>query len=322
MSNEFFRTQNRGVGHPALLAALARRPPRSLSLPRHARSHYHCRMCVFLVARAGDPVWLDAHGGLVEPHTAEEYFSGSQWYDRTCLNEQWKIQGVYPTDDARSRSTGVEYRLVHLQPPILYVLRKERRESGQDPRALGSYYILDGTIFQAPTVEHVITSRMAKCVYHVKAAMGLLQKHAVCDAQYDFESLWDFQRGATPANPTAPPFVCAGPAGICLRALTVCAVCGPQTPWPTRGRNRPRRWQRRSVTLLLRNNGRQTETPPHSSARRCRQCFLCLCLKRRDRWPAPSPALLQVPTPPVRSGRTRLNLLHRSRRESEGCRRR
>lgn len=59
-----------------------------------------------------------------------------------------------------SRSTGVEYRLVHLQPPVLYVLRKERRESGLDARTLASYYILDGTIFQAPTVEHVITSRM------------------------------------------------------------------------------------------------------------------------------------------------------------------
>ena len=48
-----------------------------------------------------DAQWLDAHGGLVLPHTAEEYFSGSQWYDRTCLNEQWKVQGVQPTDDVR-----------------------------------------------------------------------------------------------------------------------------------------------------------------------------------------------------------------------------
>ena len=90
-----------------------------------------------------DGQWLDAHGGLVEPHTAEEYFSGSQWYDRTCLNEQWKIQGVQPTDEVRSRSAGIEYRMVHLQPPVLYVLRKERREGGQDARALGSYYIAD-----------------------------------------------------------------------------------------------------------------------------------------------------------------------------------
>ena len=65
-----------------------------------------------------DGQWLDAHGGLVEPHTAEEYFSGSQWYDRTCLNEQWKIQGVQPTDEVRSRSAGIEYRMVHLQPPV------------------------------------------------------------------------------------------------------------------------------------------------------------------------------------------------------------
>ena len=65
-----------------------------------------------------------------------------------------------------SRSTGVGYRLVHLQPPVLYVLRKERRESGQDARTLGSYYILDGTIFQAPTVEHVITSRIVCFLPH------------------------------------------------------------------------------------------------------------------------------------------------------------
>ena len=35
----------------------------------------------------------------------------------------------------------------------------------------------------------------AKCVYHIKAAMGLLQQHAVCDSQYDFVSQWDYRRG-------------------------------------------------------------------------------------------------------------------------------
>ncbi len=36
----------------------------------------------------------------------------------------------------------------------------------------------------------------AKCVFHFKAAMALLQQHAVCDAQYDFVSQWDYRRGA------------------------------------------------------------------------------------------------------------------------------
>jgi hypothetical protein len=44
----------------------------------------------------------------------------------------------------------------------------------------------------------------AKCVYHFKAAMGLLQQHAVCDAQYDFVSQWDYQRGARVWLPAAP----------------------------------------------------------------------------------------------------------------------
>lgn len=44
----------------------------------------------------------------------------------------------------------------------------------------------------------------AKCVYHFKAAIGLLQKHAVCDAQYDFVSQWDYQRGVRVWLPAAP----------------------------------------------------------------------------------------------------------------------
>ena len=33
-------------------------------------------------------------------------------------------------------------------------------------------------------------------MHHVTAAMSLLQARSVCDAKYDFESLWDYQRGA------------------------------------------------------------------------------------------------------------------------------
>ena len=66
-----------------------------------------------------DAQWLDAHGGLVEPHTAEEYFSGSQWYDRTCLNEQWKVQGVQPTEEVRRCVPGPA-ALVSAQSQLLY----------------------------------------------------------------------------------------------------------------------------------------------------------------------------------------------------------
>ena len=38
----------------------------------------------------------------MEPHTVEAYFSGSHFYDRTCLNEQWRVQGVRPSDELRA----------------------------------------------------------------------------------------------------------------------------------------------------------------------------------------------------------------------------
>eukprot|EP01045_Picozoa_sp_COSAG04_P014075 COSAG04_NODE_1035_length_8610_cov_7.441194_6_plen_178_part_00 len=76
---------------------------------------------------------------------------------------------------SRRRSSGIEYRLTHLRPPYLYVIRKEQRRADRDPRSLCSYYILDGTIFQAPTVEDVVTSRMAKCIYHLRQALSCVR---------------------------------------------------------------------------------------------------------------------------------------------------
>jgi hypothetical protein len=52
-------------------------------------------------------------------------------------------------------------------------------------------------------------------VYHFKAAMGLLQQHASCDAQYDFESLWDFQRGARALARAAPSALQRGQLRAC-----------------------------------------------------------------------------------------------------------
>ena len=64
--------------------------------------------------------------------------------------------------------TGLAYRLVHLHPPHLYVLRKEQLVPGKPPATLNSYYILDGTIFEAPTVQRLVESRMvgyARIIY-------------------------------------------------------------------------------------------------------------------------------------------------------------
>ena len=64
--------------------------------------------------------------------------------------------------------TGIEYILLHVQEPILYVIRKQHRHStGQnDVTPLADYYIIAGVVYQAPDLASVINSRLV--IIHVQ----------------------------------------------------------------------------------------------------------------------------------------------------------
>lgn len=55
--------------------------------------------------------------------------------------------------------TGIEYMLLHVQEPILYVIRKQHRHSATAVTPLADYYIIAGTVYQAPDIGSVINSR-------------------------------------------------------------------------------------------------------------------------------------------------------------------
>lgn len=57
---------------------------------------------------------------------------------------------------------GVEYILLHVQDPILYVIRKQHRHSPTEATPMADYYIIAGTIYQAPDLASVFNSRLVK----------------------------------------------------------------------------------------------------------------------------------------------------------------
>lgn len=59
-------------------------------------------------------------------------------------------------------SSGVEYALQDAQPPHLYVIRRQLRTGGGAEAAVGQacYYVLDGTVYQAPSLYAALSSRM------------------------------------------------------------------------------------------------------------------------------------------------------------------
>ena len=55
--------------------------------------------------------------------------------------------------------------LLHVQEPILYVIRKQHRHSATTVTPMADFYIIDGTIYQAPDLGSVVNSRIVKKHY-------------------------------------------------------------------------------------------------------------------------------------------------------------
>ena len=60
-----------------------------------------------------------------------DYFSerSNPFYERTCNNEILKMQKLGVADMQLQNMQGTEYQLLHVQEPILYVVRKQIRHS-------------------------------------------------------------------------------------------------------------------------------------------------------------------------------------------------
>ena len=54
----------------------------------------------------------------------------------------------------------MEYRLQDSQPPHLFVIRKVNRKGPQSEDNLAFYYILDGAVYQAPTLHAAIAAKL------------------------------------------------------------------------------------------------------------------------------------------------------------------
>ncbi|PRD26120.1 UNVERIFIED_CONTAM: Mediator of RNA polymerase II transcription subunit 6 [Trichonephila clavipes] len=118
-----------------------------------------------------DSSWIP----MLNTNNVMDYFSErtNPFYDRTCNNESLKMQRLGA--EHLGNMVGLEYCLLHVQEPILYVIRKQHRHSPsqaslKETKAsfliflvtpMADYYILAGVVYQAPDLSSVIGSRMS-----------------------------------------------------------------------------------------------------------------------------------------------------------------
>lgn len=118
-----------------------------------------------------DQLWLSAYP--LDRNLVFDYFALSPFYDRTCNNEQLRMESIHPLDmNHLSKKTGMEYILQDAQEPHLFVIRKQKREGPEKVSAQAAYYVLDGSIYQAPHLYNVIGSRVVRSLYHITNAFA------------------------------------------------------------------------------------------------------------------------------------------------------
>jgi len=133
------------------------------------------------------------------PHLSAEnvmaYFSDRRnpFYDTTCNNEVLKMQ--QRSMEQLANMQGVEYCLLYVQEPILYVIRKQNRNSASHVTPISDYYIVAGTIYQAPDLCSVVNSRLLSAVNHLQAAFDETKSFSRYHPTKGY--WWDFQQNSS-----------------------------------------------------------------------------------------------------------------------------
>ncbi|XP_074306847.1 mediator of RNA polymerase II transcription subunit 6 [Silene latifolia] len=116
-----------------------------------------------------DQLWLNSYP--LDRNFVFDYFAMSPFYDRTCSNEQLRMNSIHPLDLSHlSKMTGIEYMLYEVVEPNLFVIRKQKRDSPEKVTLMLTYYVLDGSIYQAPQLCSVFASRVGRAMYHIQKA--------------------------------------------------------------------------------------------------------------------------------------------------------
>ncbi|KAI0651570.1 MED6 mediator sub complex component-domain-containing protein [Trametes meyenii] len=126
--------------------------------------------------------WIQAHGPLTAEN-AFEYFTTSMFYDKQSNNQVLRMQtmhtGLPPANEAEElkRFTGIEFALVHAEPPSLFIIHKRERLSPDEVRPLAVYFILNNRIYQSPDVYTLISNRLLTSLHSLQKSLDTLRTH-------------------------------------------------------------------------------------------------------------------------------------------------
>ncbi|KAI8919929.1 MED6 mediator sub complex component-domain-containing protein [Powellomyces hirtus] len=122
-----------------------------------------------------DTAFIQAHG--LNEHSVMPYFALSQFYDKSSINEQISMQARFNQLEAsqldKRQMTGLDYELVYavMTSPSLFIITKSMRRSPTQADVVAAYYVIEGTIYQAPDLHTLTSNRILNSLSHVQKTL-------------------------------------------------------------------------------------------------------------------------------------------------------
>ncbi|KAF9459424.1 MED6 mediator sub complex component-domain-containing protein [Collybia nuda] len=126
--------------------------------------------------------WIQANGPLTHENVFD-YFATSMFYDKQSNNQVLRMQtmhtGMPILNEAEElrRFTGVEFALVHAQPPTMFIIQKRERLSPDEVRPLAAYFIMNNRIYQSPDIYTVLSNRLLTSLSSLQSSLDILRTH-------------------------------------------------------------------------------------------------------------------------------------------------
>ncbi|KAI6045074.1 MED6-domain-containing protein [Pisolithus marmoratus] len=105
------------------------------------------------------------------------------FYDKQSNNQVLRMQTMHTgvpilneADELR-RFTGIEFALVHAQPPSLFIIHKRERLSPQEVRPLAAYFVINNRIYQSPDVYTLLSNRLLASLNSLRSSLDTLRKY-------------------------------------------------------------------------------------------------------------------------------------------------
>ncbi|ODV82741.1 hypothetical protein CANARDRAFT_10269 [[Candida] arabinofermentans NRRL YB-2248] len=131
------------------------------------------------------PEWVNAFG--LRTDNVLEYFSQSPFFDRTSNNQVLKMQNQFTDANYQfkpynlllqdlKKMKGIEFVVAMVREPDFWIIRKQNRLSDSETITISDFYIIGSSVYMAPLIHSIMSSRFLSSVLNLRNSMSLLQE--------------------------------------------------------------------------------------------------------------------------------------------------